>query len=67
MKVLPDILRDLVALVGRYVAFQSVAQRLAVALWIVHTYLVEQFQTTPYLAITSAEKRTNLPNLPSPN
>jgi Protein of unknown function (DUF3631) len=35
------------------------AQAVAVALWIAHTHAVEEaFDTTPYLALTSAEKRS---------
>jgi Protein of unknown function (DUF3631) len=55
---LKSLIHDVLDLIGRYVAFSSPAQKLTVALWIVHTYVVEQFDTTPYLAITSAEKRS---------
>jgi hypothetical protein len=42
----------------RYVAFPSEHELVAVALWIAHTHLVERFETSPILAITSAEKRS---------
>jgi hypothetical protein len=41
--------------VGRYVVL-SEAQRLVVALWIVHTYVAPILEQTPYLSITSPEK-----------
>jgi hypothetical protein len=58
MSAIREILGELEKVLGRYVAFQSVAQRLAVALWIAHTYVFERFEVTPYLAITSAEKQS---------
>jgi len=43
-------------LIRRYVAL-SPAEADVIALWIVHTHAFGAAQTTPYLAITSAEKR----------
>jgi hypothetical protein len=40
------------------VAWVNDAQVVAVTLWIVHTYIYEQADQTPYLAITSPEKRS---------
>jgi hypothetical protein len=42
----------------RYVAFPSEHEPVAVALWIAQTYLLERFETSPILAVTSAEKRS---------
>ncbi len=42
----------------RYVALPSPHERVAVTLWVAHSHLVEQFETSPILAITSAEKRS---------
>ena len=44
--------------VRRYVAFPSEHEPVAVALWVAHAHLVEQFETSPPLAITSAEMRS---------
>jgi hypothetical protein len=42
----------------RYIAFPSEHEPVAVALWVAHTHLVERFETSPILAVTSAEKRS---------
>ena len=42
----------------RYVAFPSAHEAVAVALWIAAAHLVELFETSPLLAITSAEMRS---------
>jgi hypothetical protein len=39
-------------------------QRLIIALWIVHTYLAHVLEQTPYLAITSPQKRCGKSQLP---
>ncbi len=41
----------------RYVVFQSEAQTIAVTLWIFHTYVFNECECSPYLAIISAEKQ----------
>jgi hypothetical protein len=46
------------AFVLRYIAFPSEHEPVAIALWIAHAHLVEQFDTSPILAITSAELRS---------
>jgi len=51
------LLDDLVAFVRRFVVL-SREQSDAVALWIFHTHAFDAADTTPYLAITSAEKRS---------
>lgn len=43
--------------VGRYVVLTD-AQADAVALWIFHSHAVDAADTTPYLSVTSAEKRS---------
>lgn len=42
----------------RYVAFPSEHEPVAIALWVAHAHLVERFETSPILAITSAEKQS---------
>jgi hypothetical protein len=42
----------------RYVAFPSIHEPVAIALWIAHAHLVEEFETSPMLAVTSAEMRS---------
>jgi hypothetical protein len=42
----------------RYVVFPSEHEPVAVALWVVQSHLVERFETSPILAVTSAEKRS---------
>ena len=42
----------------RYVAFPSDHEPVAVALWVTHAHLVDQFETSPPLTITSAEMRS---------
>jgi 5S rRNA maturation endonuclease (ribonuclease M5) len=52
------LLRAVSLVLKKYIAFSSLAQVTAVALWVLHTYVFETFETTPYLAITSAVKRS---------
>lgn len=42
----------------KYVIFNSEHEPVAVALWIAHAHLVDRFETSPILAITSAEMRS---------
>ena len=51
------LLDDLVAFVRRYVILTE-AQADAVALWGMHTHALDAADATPYLSITSAEKRS---------
>jgi hypothetical protein len=46
------------AFVGRYVAFPSEHEAVAIACWVAHAHLVDLFDTSPILAITSAEMRS---------
>lgn len=47
-----------VAFLGRYIAFPGAHEPVAIALWVVHAYIVERFETSPILAVTSAEMRS---------
>jgi DNA primase (bacterial type) len=51
------LLDDVSIFIRRYVVL-SVDQLVAVALWVVHTYSINHADTTPYLNIHSAEKRS---------
>ena len=44
-------------LLRQYIVFRSDAPVVACALWIVHTHIIDQLETTPYLSFTSPEKR----------
>lgn len=50
------LLDDLDRLLGRYVAFPSDSDRHAVAAWVVHTWALPAFDSTPRLAVLSPEK-----------
>jgi hypothetical protein len=52
-----NLLGDLLAFVRRFIVLTD-AQALAVALWVLHTHAFDAADTTPYLAVTSAEKRS---------
>jgi hypothetical protein len=51
-----DVLDDLEALLVRYVAFPSPAGAVATTLWAAHAHAVLAFESTPRLAVLSAEK-----------
>ncbi|MDO8532659.1 MAG: DUF3631 domain-containing protein [Dehalococcoidia bacterium] len=51
------ILYELVAFVRRFVVLRQ-EQAEAIALWVAHTHAFEQADATPYLSITSPEKRS---------
>src|SRR5215204_2550337 len=51
------ILEDLRVFIRRFVVLTD-AQADAVTLWVAHTHPIEAFSCTPYLAITSGEKRS---------
>ena len=51
------VLEDVRTFVRRFVVLDD-HQALAVALWVAHTHVFDAFGITPYLAITSAEKRS---------
>lgn len=44
--------------IGRFVIYPSDHARVAHTLWIAHTHLIDAFETTPRLAILSAEKQS---------
>jgi hypothetical protein len=53
-----ELLDTIDATLRRYVAFPTDAARHAVALWVVHTYLLDSFDSTPRLALLSPEKQS---------
>lgn len=55
---LGDYLSGIVGFLSRYVAFPSEHEPVAMALWIAHAWHVERFETSPILAVTSAEMRS---------
>jgi hypothetical protein len=44
--------------VCRFVAFPSEHEPVAIALWVAHAWLIERFEVSPILAVTSAEMRS---------
>ena len=55
---LPEYLDGVAAFLRRYVAFPSDHEPIAIALWVAHAHLVDRFETSPLLAVTSAEMRS---------
>lgn len=53
---LVELLSTVAGLIGYFVAL-SEAEATVIALWVVHTHAFEAAEATPYLSITSAEKR----------
>jgi hypothetical protein len=53
-----DLLTDVERFLGRYVVFAADAQAVTVALFLAHTHAFEAAEVTPYLHVTSAEKRS---------
>ena len=53
---LASLLDITVATIRRYVVLDD-ACSVAATLWVAHTHVFEAFATTPYLSVTSAEKR----------
>jgi Protein of unknown function (DUF3631) len=51
-----DLLHQVAAMLARYVAFPSQAALVAVTLWTAHAHAVTAFESTPRLALLSAEK-----------
>jgi hypothetical protein len=56
---LSALLDDLAAFVGRFIAFDAWRPDHVeiVALWIVHTYVYDEFETTPYLSVSATTMR----------
>lgn len=57
-RTLAALLDDTAAFLRRYVAFFFVEQADACALWVGHSWTYDAFETTPYLAVQSAEKQS---------
>ncbi len=55
---LANLLERISGFVSNYVVFANKQQLHAVALWIAHTHLIEQFDCTAYLSVQSPEKRS---------
>jgi hypothetical protein len=54
---LSEILDDICMFLQRFMSFSDVEQAHAISLWVVHTYVIEAFEFSPYLHIYSPEKR----------
>jgi hypothetical protein len=55
---LADYLSAVEAYLRHYVAFPSEHEPVAIALWVAHAHLIESFEVSPTLAVTSAEMRS---------
>jgi hypothetical protein len=55
---LDRVMEEIYRILCEYIAFPMPSQVVATTLWIVHTYVFEEFDSSPILAITSAEKRS---------
>jgi hypothetical protein len=55
---LASLLTKVETFLKRFVVFATPHQPLAVAFWVAFTYVVDAFTVAPYLAVTSAEKRS---------
>lgn len=55
---LAEALTAVETLLSRYVVFPRPEAKVAVVLWIAHTYAMEYAEATPYLAISSPEKQS---------
>jgi hypothetical protein len=53
-----QVLDDVAEFVSRFIAMPSESHVCAVALWTLHTHAIDAAEVTPYLNITSAEKRS---------
>lgn len=63
---LPDLaalLEEITSALERHITFNSEHQAIVVALWIVHTHVINYLNTTPYLHIASPVKRCGKSNL----
>ncbi len=54
---LSEILFRIEGFLGRFIAFRTPAQAPVIALWVAHSHALEAFDYTPYLHISSPEKR----------
>lgn len=55
---LSDALHAVELFLRRYIAFSSDAQVVAIALWVAHSHCFDQADCSPYLEVTSPEKRS---------
>ena len=53
---LPEILEEVRGFLSRYIVFSNEAQATAVTLWVAHTWVIDAFDYTPYLQISSPVK-----------
>jgi hypothetical protein len=60
---LASVLEEITSVLERNITFSSEHQAVVVALWIAHTHVIDQLNTTPYLLITSPVKRCGKSNL----
>jgi hypothetical protein len=60
---LAGLLDETVNVLQQNITFSSEHQAVVVALWVAHTHAIEQFDTTPYLHISSPVKRCGKSNL----
>lgn len=58
LRPLHELLDAVRGILRRYVVFQSDEQLVACALWVIHTWLIDAFDFTPYLHVFSTEKRS---------
>jgi hypothetical protein len=54
---LAEVLDSICAFLTRYVVFASPAQAIVIALWVAHTWILDGFDHTPYLYVSSPEKK----------
>jgi hypothetical protein len=54
---LADILAQVEEFLCRYIAFRGAAQSPVIALWVAHSHAIAAFDYTPYLHVSSPEKR----------
>jgi hypothetical protein len=54
---LPTLLEEICQFLRRFIVFESDTQPIICALWVAHTWTIDAFDYTPYLNITSPEKR----------
>ena len=52
-----ELLEDVLAVLDRYVVLPGEAERIAVALWTLHSWAFEAAHATPYLLVVSPERR----------
>ena len=55
---LAGVLDSICEFLQRYVVFASATQPIVIALWVAHTWTLDSWDCTPYLDISSPEKRS---------